>query len=147
MNRVLFIARFLAADANFFPNQSWPDLEFRGSKIRIIRGDIGNCDHRPRCASCSTARSANKLVYAQSATKSFAIITTSSPTIGIRKEWAEGGGTIIRTTSKPHIGGVTKIVAEHGHELRNRPRSLGQWPRAFSKIFSIGSESTSPDWL
>src|ERR1700756_685113 len=30
------------------------------------------------------------------------------------------------------------IVAEHRHELRNRPRSLGQWPRAFSKIFSIG---------
>ena len=44
----------------------------------------------------------------RSATKSFAIITTSSPTIGIRKEWAEGGGTIIQTTSKPHIGGVTK---------------------------------------
>ena len=115
--------------------------------VQRIEDPHRNCDHRPRCASCSTARSANKLVYAQSATKSFAIITTSSPTIGIRKEWAEGGGTIIRTTSKPHIGGVTKIVAEHGHELRNRPRSLGQWPRAFSKIFSIGSESTSPDWL
>ena len=39
------------------------------------------------------------------------------------------------------------IVGEHGRELRNRPRSLGQWPRAFSKIFSIGSESTSPDLL
>jgi hypothetical protein len=39
------------------------------------------------------------------------------------------------------------IVAEYGRELRNRPRFFGQWPRAFSKIFSIGSESTSPDWL
>jgi hypothetical protein len=44
----------------------------------------------------------------QSATKSFAIITTSSPIIGIRKEWAEAGETIIRAISKPHIGGVTK---------------------------------------
>ncbi len=38
------------------------------------------------------------------------------------------------------------IVAEHGRELRNG-RSFGQWPGAFSKIFSIGSEPTSPDSL
>jgi len=50
----------------------------------------------------------SRRVYVRSATKSFAIITTSSPTIGIRKEWAEGGGTIIRTTSRQYIGGVTK---------------------------------------
>lgn len=63
---------------------------------------------RPRCESCLTVRSANRRAYAQFATKSSQTLTTSSPTIEIRRGWAERGETIIRTISKPHIGGVTK---------------------------------------
>jgi hypothetical protein len=108
MNCVRFIDPFLAVDENFFKNQRRSDLGFRELRIHIIQGDTGNCDHRARCANFSTGRYANRVEYAQSATKSSPTITTWFRIIEIRKEWVERGETIIRTTFKQHTGGVTK---------------------------------------
>jgi hypothetical protein len=36
----------------FLPKPKLISSEFRGSKIRITREDIGNCGHRPRCENC-----------------------------------------------------------------------------------------------
>jgi hypothetical protein len=73
-----------------------------------IRVDTGSCDHRPRCANCSTERSANKVGYARFAMNSSPITTTLCQTTNIRREWEERGETIIRTIFKQRTGGVTE---------------------------------------
>jgi hypothetical protein len=42
----------LAVAVKLCPSPSWCDSECRGLKIRTIHADIGNCDHRGRCANC-----------------------------------------------------------------------------------------------
>jgi hypothetical protein len=55
-----------------------------------------------------TAKLSSKIGYVPSAMKSSPTITTSCQTTEIPKEWEGRGGTIIQTTFKQHIGGVTK---------------------------------------
>src|SRR5689334_250288 len=114
MNCVRFIDLFRAVDENFFKNQRRSDLGFRELRIHIIQGDTGNCDHRRRCVNCSTGKSASKLASVPSATKCSVITTTSSPITGTQKVWAGRGETIIRTTFRPHTGGVTKKKDQRG---------------------------------
>jgi len=105
---VQFIDPFLAAAETASPNPDSFDLVFSALRIHTIHVDIGNCGHRPRCGSCLTERSENKLAFARSATKSSPTTMTWFRTIGIPKEWAERGETTIQTISKQHIGGVTE---------------------------------------
>jgi hypothetical protein len=89
------------------------------SKPKLIRLGVQRVDpHHPRgYRELQSPAEMRKLLnrktvqqpgYARSATKTSLITAMSSRTTRIRKEWAERGGTIIRTISRQHIGGITK---------------------------------------
>lgn len=82
-------------------------LVFNASKIRTIREGIANSGHQPRCGNFLTERSRSRTRNARSAIKNSLNTATSYLTTGIRKAWEELGGTTIRRTSKPCIGGAT----------------------------------------
>ena len=83
-------------------------LAYSESMIHLTREDIGKSGLRPRCGSSSTGRSSSKTGNVPSVTKSSPTTTTLCQTIRTPKEWEGPGGTIIRTISRPYIGGVTK---------------------------------------
>jgi hypothetical protein len=111
MNYAQFIDRYLAVAANFFPNQSWFDWEFKGLKIRIIRAGTGNCDHQPKLLNRKIRQQGGDV---RSATKNSRTTTTLCPTTETRKGWVVLGATIIRTTSRQYIGGAMKKKDQQG---------------------------------
>ena len=134
-----FIDPFLVAAETGSLNPDLFDLVSSVSKIHTIRVDIGNCGHRPKFESCSTERSANKQASAQSAMKSSRTITTWSPTIGIRREWAERGGTITLTTFRQYIGGVTKKRDQREWATNHSKAAITARSASSAGIFSCSS--------
>ena len=129
MNTARSTNRFPAAAGNKRPMCADCSLGFDALMIRIIRGDIGNSGPPLKCGNFSTGKLSSRTGNALSAMKSSQTITMWFPTTGIRKEWAELGEMITRTTSKQRTGGVTeKKDRPEWTDLRPIRRLLGGPP-------------------